>query len=110
MRPTFPTEYLYVRTSGLRAFNEATQDYDKIIGRGLFTAARIPKGYIICEFIGDVITTEENNLDSTVQGIRTGLLRLQGHLPGLHGQRLQGCVRHSQESDGRDERGTSSSK
>ena len=72
MRPTFPTEYLYVRTSGLRAFNEATQDYDKLIGRGLFTAARIPKGHIICEFIGDVISTEENNFNVWMNSDREG--------------------------------------
>ena len=72
MRPTFPTEYLFVRTSGLRSFNEETQAYDRFIGRGLFTAARIPKSYIICEFIGDVISKEENAFNVWANSDRAG--------------------------------------
>jgi hypothetical protein len=66
-----------VQASGLHAFDDTTQAFDRLIGRGLFTAARISKGYIIAEFIGDIISKEEHdrNADELLENIR--LIRSQ---------------------------------
>ena len=68
---------LKVQASDLHAFDDTTQAFDRLIGRGLFTAARISKGYIIAEFIGDVISKEEHNrnADELLENIR--LIRSQ---------------------------------
>jgi len=60
--PRFPTEYLYVQPSNLRTRYRGSREYNVTIGNGLFTSKRIPAGFVIAVFMGDVIPTDINDM------------------------------------------------
>jgi len=70
--PRFPSEYLYVQPSNLRTRHRGSRIYNVPIGNGLFTSRRIPVGFVIAVFMGDVIHPEINDMAVQIHPERDG--------------------------------------
>jgi len=70
--PRFPTEYLYVQPSNLRTRHRGSRVYNVPIGNGLFTSKRIPEGFVIAVFMGDIIPSDINDMAIELDPTRDG--------------------------------------